>query len=123
MEKIIVTVLALFCGATSVLAQSLTPEEARAIAKEAYIYGFPLVDSYRVQHSYFVDHSDPEFKATWNRRGFLRLWIVGSVAWILISLSIAVAVDHIRSGVDVVCFKPSDKSVLGYHFDGLGCRK
>jgi hypothetical protein len=34
---------------------TVTPEEARATAKEAYIYGFPLVDSYRVQYSYFVD--------------------------------------------------------------------
>ena len=31
------------------------PAEARAIAKEAYIYGFPLVDSYRIQYGYFVD--------------------------------------------------------------------
>jgi hypothetical protein len=45
MKKTIVTVLVFFCGATSVLAQALTPEEARAIAKEAYIYGFPLVDN------------------------------------------------------------------------------
>jgi hypothetical protein len=44
-----------------------TPEEARAIAKEAYIYGFPLVDSYRILYSYFVDRSDPEFKAPWNQ--------------------------------------------------------
>jgi hypothetical protein len=29
-------------------AQSMSPDEARAIAKEAYVYGFPLVDSYRV---------------------------------------------------------------------------
>lgn len=47
-------------------AQSLTPAEARAIAKEAYIYGFPLVDNYRVQYSYFVDRNSPEFKAPWN---------------------------------------------------------
>jgi len=40
--------------------------EARAIAKEATIYGFPLVDNYRVQHSYFVDRGGPEFKAPWN---------------------------------------------------------
>ena len=40
--------------------------EARAIAKEAYIYGFPLVDSYRIQYSYFVDRHNPEFKAPWN---------------------------------------------------------
>src|SRR5262245_47186724 len=47
-------------------AQSSSPGEARAIAKDAYIYGFPLVDSYRVQYSYFVDRSNPEFTATWN---------------------------------------------------------
>jgi len=47
-------------------AQEMSAEEARAIAREAYIYGFPLVDSYRIQYSYFVDRSDPEFKAPWN---------------------------------------------------------
>ena len=44
----------------------ITPAEARAIAREAYIYGFPLVDSYRIQYSYFVDRGGPEFKAPWN---------------------------------------------------------
>ncbi|MGO4675293.1 DUF1254 domain-containing protein [Bosea sp. 2YAB26] len=47
-------------------AQAPTPAEARAIAKEATIYGFPLVDNYRIQHSYFVDRNSPEFKAPWN---------------------------------------------------------
>ncbi len=47
-------------------AADITPDEARAIAKEAYIYGFPMVDSYRVQHSYFVDKGGPEYKAPWN---------------------------------------------------------
>jgi hypothetical protein len=42
------------------------PAEARAIAKEAYIYGFPMVDSYRIQYAYFVDRENPEFKAPWN---------------------------------------------------------
>jgi hypothetical protein len=42
------------------------PDEVRAIAKEAYIYGFPLVDNYRCEHSYFVDRQDPDFKAPWN---------------------------------------------------------
>jgi hypothetical protein len=45
----------------------VTPAEARAIAKEAYIYGFPLVDSYRLQYAYFVDKSNPEFKKPWNQ--------------------------------------------------------
>ncbi len=44
----------------------VTPEQARAIAKEAYIYGFPMVDNYRVQYSYFVDKQDPEYKGGWN---------------------------------------------------------
>ncbi len=45
----------------------VTPEQARAIAKEAYIYGFPMVDSYRVQYSYFVDRNNPEYKGDWNQ--------------------------------------------------------
>src|SRR5689334_10407900 len=44
----------------------LSTAEARAIAKEAYIYGFPLVSDYRIQHAYFVDRDNPEFKAGWN---------------------------------------------------------
>ena len=48
-------------------AAEITPTEARAIAKEAYIYGFPLVDSYRIQYSYFADKQNPEFKAPWNQ--------------------------------------------------------
>lgn len=46
---------------------SLTPSDARAIAKEAYIYGFPIVDNYRIQYSYFVDEQDPEYKGVWNQ--------------------------------------------------------
>src|SRR5580692_7314356 len=44
----------------------VAPGEARAIAKEAYVYGFPLVDSYRIQYDYFVDSKGSEFKAPWN---------------------------------------------------------
>ncbi|MGB8422497.1 DUF1254 domain-containing protein, partial [Paraburkholderia sp.] len=52
--------------ATANAQPSVTPAEARAIAKDAYIYGFPVVDNYRVQYDYFVNSSDPEFKAPWN---------------------------------------------------------
>src|SRR5580692_1240708 len=48
-------------------AADATPDEARAIAKEAYVYGFPLVDNYRVEYSYFEDRQDPDFKAPWNQ--------------------------------------------------------
>jgi len=56
---------ALACSAPE-KAEEVTPAEARAIAKEAYIYGYPLVDSYRVEYSYYVDRQSPEFKAPWN---------------------------------------------------------
>jgi hypothetical protein len=46
---------------------SVTPAEARAIAKGAYVYGFPMVDNYRIQYSYFQDRNNPEFKAPWNQ--------------------------------------------------------
>jgi hypothetical protein len=45
----------------------VSPAEARAIAKEAYIYSFPMVDSYRIQYAYFVNRENPEFKAPWNQ--------------------------------------------------------
>ncbi len=44
-----------------------TPEEARAIAKEAYIYAFPMIDNYRVFYAYFINKEDPEFKAPLNQ--------------------------------------------------------
>ncbi|MBB6095215.1 hypothetical protein HNQ60_004105 [Povalibacter uvarum] len=48
-------------------AQGASLEEMRAIAKEAYTYGFPLVDNYRVQYSYFADAANPEYKTGWNQ--------------------------------------------------------
>src|SRR5712675_2379431 len=45
----------------------VSPAEARAIAKEAYIYGFPIVDNYRVQHAYWMDKTNPEYKGPWNQ--------------------------------------------------------
>jgi hypothetical protein len=47
-------------------AADVTPAEARAVAKEAYVYGFPIVDNYRIQYGYFVDTKNPEYKAPWN---------------------------------------------------------
>src|SRR5437870_1954216 len=52
---------------TAAHAADLTPTEARAIAKEAYIYGFPIVDNYRIQHAYWVDKATPEYKGPWNQ--------------------------------------------------------
>src|SRR5206468_3951792 len=60
---IAVTVFTGSAALTTVHAADVSPTEARAIVKEAYIYGFPLVDTYRIQYGYFVDTKNPEFKA------------------------------------------------------------
>jgi len=56
-------------GLTLTLARAadVSPTEARAIAREAYIYGYPMVDSYRILNAYFVNRESPEFKAPWNQ--------------------------------------------------------
>jgi len=48
-------------------ASTVPPAEIRAIAKEAYVYGFPMVDNYRVQYAYFVNQADPDYKAPYNQ--------------------------------------------------------
>src|ERR1700688_376803 len=37
------------------------------IAEEAFIYGFPMVMNYAVFHQYFIDKSDPSYKAPLNQ--------------------------------------------------------
>ena len=44
----------------------LAIDEVRQIAKEAYIYGYPMIDGYRIQHAYFVDKDNTEYKAPYN---------------------------------------------------------
>ncbi|MGJ6123613.1 DUF1254 domain-containing protein [Mycolicibacterium sp. Y3] len=48
-------------------AGGISPVQARAIAKDAYIYGFPLVDGNRIQYQYYTDPKNPEYKGPWNQ--------------------------------------------------------
>ncbi len=59
-------IFALAGGARGAGTAELSAADARAIAKEAYIYGYPMVDNYRVQYAYFVNQQSPEYKAPWN---------------------------------------------------------
>ncbi|KAA1189481.1 DUF1254 domain-containing protein [Pseudohalioglobus sediminis] len=52
---------------TAAEAVALTPGDARAIAKEAYLYANPMVDNYRVFYGSFVDETDPEYKTPINQ--------------------------------------------------------
>jgi hypothetical protein len=67
-----------------VLAQaSVTPAEARAIAKEAYVYGFPFVEGYKTLYKQAVDKSSPEFKAPFNQIGHARGAATPETTWVV----------------------------------------
>jgi hypothetical protein len=42
------------------------------IAQEAFVYGYPIVDSYNVIHKYVLDERSPEYKAPFNQVGHNR---------------------------------------------------
>jgi len=46
-----------------------SPEEARQIAKEAYLYGFPLVVNYQTMYKQCLDKNDRNYKAPFNVLG------------------------------------------------------
>ena len=39
--------------------KSPSPEEAKAIAKEAYLYGFPMVVNYKTMYAFTLDKRNP----------------------------------------------------------------
>ena len=45
---------------------AITPEEVRAIAKDAYVYGYPMVDSYRINFAFYLWPGNPEYKGPQN---------------------------------------------------------
>jgi len=47
-------------------ATALTPAQARDIAKDAYIYGFPMEDSYRTMYAFSIAKGNPEYKGPFN---------------------------------------------------------
>jgi hypothetical protein len=66
-KKYILLVMSLLLISPSFALESkLTPKEAKQIAKEAYIYGLPLVLNYKTMHSYTVDKNSPEYKGEFN---------------------------------------------------------
>jgi hypothetical protein len=64
---LILACLAMLPVGTVAVAQDLPGEgETRAIAKEAYVYGFPMVMNYKTMYQYAVDTEHPEYKGPFN---------------------------------------------------------
>lgn len=47
----------------------ISVEETRAIAKEAYLWGFPMVESYKAMYAQAVDSGGTDFRAPFNQIG------------------------------------------------------
>ena len=45
---------------------NLTSLEIQQLAKEAYIYGFPMVVNYKTMYMYTVNPQSPEYKGGFN---------------------------------------------------------
>ena len=50
----------------------VTLEQVLAIAKEAFIYGYPIIDNQNVIHKYVLDQGNKEYKAPFNQVGHNR---------------------------------------------------
>ncbi len=46
----------------------ITPEEAKQIAKEAYVYGFPMVVHYKTMYNYTLNEKSVEYKGAFNEK-------------------------------------------------------
>ena len=67
--KIAVFVLtAIILMACNPQSKKITPEEAKQIAKEAYIYGFPLVMNFKTLDAYTLDKNSKEYKGEFNQK-------------------------------------------------------
>lgn len=54
-------------GTRSAAGGDLDADEVRAIAKEAYVYGFPIVDMYRIENAYAVNKNSGQYLGDWNQ--------------------------------------------------------
>jgi len=45
---------------------TVSPSELRAIARDAYIYGVPMVDTWKTMYAFSIDTSNPQYKGPFN---------------------------------------------------------
>ena len=68
-NRLLLTALSLALSTSAWADFTASPEEARAIAKDAYLYGFPVVEMYKTLYTQAVDRKSPNFKAPFNQIG------------------------------------------------------
>jgi len=66
-QNFIFTAFATLLTLASTRGADLTPDEARAIAEEGFIYGLPIVMNYAIMYEYSVDKNSGQYKASFNQ--------------------------------------------------------
>src|SRR5271170_4625758 len=65
--KATTVVLAFVIEVCPLMAQnSIPPTEAGLIAKQAYIYGYPMVQAYLTMYAFSIDKNNPQYKGPFN---------------------------------------------------------
>jgi len=59
-------VLGVVCACGTKAPDAVTPGEAEATAREAYIWGYPIVMNYKTLYNYAIDTSNPDYKGPFN---------------------------------------------------------
>jgi hypothetical protein len=65
-NSVIVAAMLLVAAAYSAAQEGISVQDARQIAKEAYIYGFPVVMNYETLHKQALDFKSPDYRAPFN---------------------------------------------------------
>ena len=64
---VLIAVLAVAAACAGNGTDTLTPGEAEATAREAYVWGFPMVMNYKTLYNYAIDTSSPDYKGPFNQ--------------------------------------------------------
>ena len=67
LTKLLLAVLLVMTGCGGAADQPVTSEEAQAIARGAYVYGFPMVMNMKTIDSYVLDEQSPDYKGPFNQ--------------------------------------------------------
>jgi hypothetical protein len=63
---ILAVMIGVLCACSARGPDAVTPEEAEAIAREAYVWGFPMVMNYKTLYNYVIDTESPDYKGPFN---------------------------------------------------------
>jgi hypothetical protein len=63
--------------------EAVTPADARSIAKDAYIYGVPMVAQYKAIYAFSIDKNNPQYKGPFNSiLNFARVFTPSDTAFV-----------------------------------------